>query len=221
MASEKAKEESAAAKNNLQLIKEGVTEANTEETNTYIRSTIDGMVLDMLVKEGHSVVDVSTTSVGSTIAVVADMSDMIFGGNIDESEVGKIETGMPLILTIAAIEDEKFDAVIEYISPKGVKDKGAVQFRIRAKIKLKESQFIRAGYSANADIVLDKRENVLAVNVGLLQFQNGSVFVEIETVPQQFVKKEIRVGLSDGINIEVVSGLTEKDRIKMIGPSPG
>jgi HlyD family secretion protein len=128
---------------------------------------------------------------------------------------------MPLILTIAAIEDKTFDAVVEYISPKGVKDKGAVQFTVRAKIRLKESQFIRAGYSANADIVLDKRENVLAINEGLLQFQNGAVFVEIETAPQQFVKKEIQVGLSDGINIEVVSGLTEKDRIKRIGPSPG
>jgi HlyD family secretion protein len=213
---DKAREEFKAAKNNLQLIKEGATESNIEETNTYIRSTIDGMVLDMLVKEGNSVVEVSTTSIGSTIAIVADMSDMIFEGNIDESEIGKIEIGMDLILTIAAIEDEKLNAIIEYISPKGIKERGAVQFTIRANIRLKESQFIRAGYSANADIVLDKRENVLAINESLLQFKDDSVFVEIETAPQHFVKKEIKVGLSDGINIEVISGLTEEDRIKII-----
>jgi len=216
LALNKASEEFIAARNNLQLIKEGATKSNGENTNTFVRSTIDGMILDVPVKEGKLVVEISTTSIGTTIAVVADMNDMIFEGNIDESEVGRIKIGMDLILTIGAIEDEKFDALIEYISPKGKKEKGATQFTIRADLKLKESHFLRAGYSANADIVLERRDNVLAINESLLQFHDDSVFVEVETTPQNFVKQEIKVGLSDAINIEVISGLSEKDKIKIL-----
>ena len=173
-----AKAELVAAERNLDLISTGSTEGKTEWANTFVRSTIDGMVLSLPVKEGSSVVEVSTTSIGSIIAVVADMNDMVFEGNIDESEIGNIKKGMDLILSIAAIEEEKFTAAIEYISPKGIKDNGAVQFTIRAAVQLKEQYFIRSGYSANADVVLDKRSNVLAVNERLLQFGETGVFVE-------------------------------------------
>jgi HlyD family secretion protein len=146
---------------------------------------------------------------------VADMKEMIFKGKVDESDVGKIKPGMDLILSIGAIEEEKFDATLEYIAPKGIEDKGAVQFEIKARLKLKSSHFIRAGYSANADIVLDRKDNVMAIKESLLQFESETAFVEVETAPQQFEKRTVKLGLSDGINIEVISGLTANDKIKI------
>ncbi|UCF93300.1 MAG: efflux RND transporter periplasmic adaptor subunit [Desulfobacterales bacterium] len=210
-----AQEELEAALNNLNLIREGVAQKYGDTTNTLIRSTIKGMVLDVPVEEGNFVIETNTFNEGTTIASVADMGEMIFKGKVDESEVGKIEPGMDLILTIGAIEKEKYDAVLEYIAPKGAEEKGAIQFEIKAKIKLKASYFIRAGYSANADIVLDRRDNVLAINESLLQFASDKPFVEVETAPQQFEKRPIQVGLSDGIKIEVVSGLDPMDKIKV------
>ena len=152
---------------------------------------------------------------GTTIAFVADMGEMIFKGKVDETEVGKLKPGMKLILTIGAIETDKFDAELEYISPKGIAENGAIQFEIKAKVKLKNTSFIRSGYSANADIVIDRRDSVLSTEERLIQFKGDSAFVEIETKPQQFVKRNVKTGLSDGINIEILSGLTKKDKIKV------
>jgi HlyD family secretion protein len=210
-----AREEMEAAENNLTLIREGVAQKYADTTNTLIRSTIEGMVLDIPVEEGNFVTETNPLNAGTTIATVADMREMIFKGKVDESDVGKIKPGMDLILSIGAIEDEKFDASLEYIAPKGVEDKGAIQFEIKAKLKLKTSHFIRAGYSANADIVLDRRDKVLAINESLLQFESETAFVEVETAPQQFEKRYIELGLSDGINVEVISGLSATDKIKV------
>ena len=151
-----------AAENNLQLIKEGVTKNMNGQTNTIIRSTIDGMVLDVPIKEGTMVTKSNTFNPGTTIANVADMTEMIFEGQVDETEVGKIKEGMELMLSIGAIDEEKFSAKLEFIAPKGVEENGAIQFEIKAGVTLKEGQFIRAGYSATADIVLDRRDSVLA-----------------------------------------------------------
>jgi HlyD family secretion protein len=140
---------------------------------------------------------------------------MIFEGKVDESEVGKIKAGMNLILSVGAIEKETFEAKLEYISPKGVEEEGAIQFEIRAKLKLKKSHFIRSGYSANADIVLEKRDNVLAIPESLLQFETDKVFVEVENGTQEFEKRYIEVGVSDGIRIEVVNGLSKDDKVKV------
>ena len=137
-------------------------------------------------------------------------------GKVDESEVGKIREGMDLILTIGAINDVSFHAALEHISPKGVEENGAIQFEIKAAVNLIDTVFVRAGYSANADIVLDKRDSVMAISEALLQFENDSAFVEIETEPQTFEKVFIETGLSDGINIEVLSGLTMEDKIKKL-----
>ena len=210
-----AREELEAAESNLNLIREGVAQKYANTTNTLIRSTIKGMILDIPVEEGNFVIETNPFNDGTTIATVADMQEMIFKGKVDESDVGKIKPGMDLILSIGAIENEKFDAILEYIAPKGVEEKGVIQFEIKAKLKLKSSHFIRAGYSANADIVLDRKDNVLAINESLLQFESETAFVEIETAPQQFEKRYIKLGLSDGINIEVISGITEKDKIKI------
>jgi HlyD family secretion protein len=210
-----AREELNSAKNNLELIQEGQTRESGKATNTQVRSTISGMVLDVPVEEGNSVIESNTFNAGTTIATVADMTEMIFEGKIDETEVGKIREGMPLILQIGAIEDARFDAVLEHISPKGTEENGAIQFEIKADVLLRNDQFIRAGYSANADIVLARVDSVLAVPESVIQFEDDTAFVEIETETQVFERKEIELGLSDGINIEIISGISDKDKIKV------
>jgi HlyD family secretion protein len=210
-----ANEELETATSNLQLIREGVNKKTGSVTNTLVRSTIDGMVLDVPVEEGNSVIQTNNFNAGTTIAFVADMGEMIFKGKVDETEVGKIKTGMRLILTIGAVENEKFDAELEYISPKGVAENGAIQFELKAKVKLRNNTFIRSGYSANADIVLDRRDSVLALAESLIKFKGDSATVEIEKKPQQFEKRLIKTGLSDGINIEILSGLSKTDKVKV------
>lgn len=210
-----AKSELETAENNLQLIKEGMSKSSGTVSNTIVRSTIDGMVLDVPLKEGSSVIESNTFNEGTTIAIVADLGEMIFEGKVDESEVGKIKPGMDLILTIGAIEKDKFDAVLEYIAPKGVKENGAIQFVIKAKMKLKEGVFIRAGYSATADIVLDRKDSVLSISESLLQFESeDKPYVEVETAPQTFEKRPVKLGLSDGIHVEVLDGVKKTDKIK-------
>ncbi|MCA0426025.1 MAG: efflux RND transporter periplasmic adaptor subunit [Bacteroidetes bacterium] len=209
-----AKEELDAAENNIQLIREGVSKYSGKSTNTIVRSTIDGMILDVPLKEGSSVIESNTFNEGTTIATVADMGEMIFEGKVDESEVGKIKPGMELILTVGAIDSEKFKAWLEFIAPKGVKENGAIQFQVKAKVDLAKGVFLRAGYSANADIVLDKRDSVFCIPEAVLLFENGKTFVEVETKPQVFEKRELKTGLSDGINLELISGINPNDRIK-------
>lgn len=210
-----AREEYKAAKDNLELVKKGETSSNKANTNRLIRSTISGMVLDVPVKEGNSVIEANTMNEGTTVAAIADMKDLVFEGKVDESEVGKLKEGMNLILTIGAIEDESFEAVLEYISPKGVEEDGAIQFEIKAAVKLEKDQFIRAGYSANADIVLDRRDSVLAISESLLQFSGDTTFVEVEVAEQEFEKRIVKTGLSDGINIEVLEGVGKDEPIKL------
>lgn len=209
-----AKEEVEAAENNLELIKEGALKKSGKTTNTLIKSTIEGMVLQVPVEVGNSVIESNNFNAGTTIAIVADMNDIIFKGKVDETEVGKIRQGMDLMLRIGAIETDTFYARLEYIAPKGVEENGAIQFEIKADVKLKPSQFIRAGYSANADIVLDRKDKVLAVKESLVIFSGDSAFVEIQTSPQVFKKTNIKTGLSDGINIQVLEGLDTTKFIK-------
>lgn len=217
VAYQSAKEELAAAENNLELIKNGVTKKAATATNTLVRSTINGMVLDVPVEEGNSVIQANTFNAGTTIAAVANMSDMIFEGNVDETEVGKIREGMPIELEIGAIDKEKFVAELEYIAPKGVEENGAIQFEIKASVQLKEGQFIRAGYSANANIVLERKENVMVIPEGLLKFENDSSFVEVNVGSDEepnYEKRFVHTGISDGINIEITKGLEMEDNVK-------
>jgi HlyD family secretion protein len=218
VAYQSAKAEVEAAENNLQLIKEGVTKKSEESSNTLIRSTIAGMVLDVPVEEGNSVIETNTFNEGSTIAIIANMGEMVFEGKVDETEVGKIKQGMNLVLSIGAIDDASFNANLEYISPKGVEENGAIQFEIKADVELRKDYFIRAGYSANADIVLEHKDSVMAVSESLLQFSENedSIYVEVETDPGIFEKRYIKTGLSDGINIEVKEGLGIDDKIKVL-----
>jgi HlyD family secretion protein len=210
-----ANEDVDAAENNLQLIRDGISKTSGSVSNTIIRSTIEGMVLTVPVEVGNSVIESNTFNDGTTIATVADMGEMIFKGKVDESEVGKLHEGMELILTVGAIDTVKFTAKLEHISPKGVEENGAIQFEIRAAVKLKDKHFIRAGYSANADIVLERRDSVLTVQESLVKYAGDSATVEVETAPQVFKTRTIKTGLSDGVNVEILAGITKKDKIKI------
>ncbi len=204
-----------AAENNVELIREGSAKRSGNVSNQ-VESTVEGMILDIPVKEGTFIIESNMFNEGTTIATVADMSEMIFEGRVDESEVGRIAVGMDLILSVGAIESEQFDAELEFISPKGEDDRGAVKFDIRAAITLKESSFLRAGYSATADIVLEKRDQVMAIREGNLIFEDGRTFVDLMVGEQQFERREVQTGLSDGINIEILDGLSEGDKIKKL-----
>lgn len=210
-----AKQELDAAKDNLQIVKEGATKRAGSTSLTIVKATIPGMVLDVPVKVGNQVIESNTFNEGTTIATIADMTDMIFEGKIDESEVGKIKEGMEIRLTVGAIENRTYPAKLEYISPKGVEENGAIQFVIKARVILDSADFIRAGYSANADIVLAQRDSVLAIKESLVQFEEGKPFVEISLGNQKFERREVELGLSDGINVEVLSGVSATDSIKM------
>ncbi len=207
------KEAVQSAENTLFLLKTGATK-NSGNVSNMIPATIDGTVLDLPFKEGAFILETSTFQAGTTLATLADMNDMIFEGLVDESEVGKLRQGMELILNVGALEGKPFKATLEFISPKGITDQGTIKFTIRAAVQLDESLFLRSNYSANADIVLDKREDALAVNEGNLIIEDKATFVEVQTGPQQFEKRAIETGLSDGINIEVVSGLQPDEKIK-------
>ena len=213
----KAVEEKNNAKDALDIVRNGVSKRYANLSNTRIRSTITGMILDVPIKVGNSVIQANTFNDGTTIASVANMNDLIFKGKIDETEVGKIKEGMPITLTIGAITDQKFDAKLEYISPKGTEENGAVLFEMKAAVKVPDSVFIRAGYSANAEIVLAKADKVIVIPESTVEFNNDSAFVYIvkaEKPEQVFDKKHVEIGLSDGINIEIKKGLNLEDKIR-------
>jgi HlyD family secretion protein len=203
-----------AARANLQLIKSGAAKGAGKVSNV-VASTVKGMVIDVPVKQGASVTETNNFNPGTTIAFVADMGDMIFQGRVDESEVGKIKEGMPLDIKIGAVDRKTFGGKLEYIAPKGQLVDGAIQFEIRASIQPVEGTFIRANYSANADIVLARREKVLALDESMLQFdKDGTPFVELEVAPQKFERRAVKLGLSDGQKVEILEGIAEGDKLK-------
>ena len=205
-----------AAGANLQLVKEGQARGATgAASNIVVTSTVDGMVIDVPVKVGFSLTESNNFNPGTTVAVVADMQDMIFDGHVDESEVGKIKEQMPLRIKVGALENEILEGTLEYIAPKGTEIDGAIQFEIKAKVTPPKDVFIRAGYSANADIVLEEKKQVLAMREALVQFDEGKPFVEVEVAPKKFEKRPVELGLSDGINVEVKKGVTATDAIKI------
>lgn len=213
----KAREELQTAKDALEIIKEGITKNSASFSSTLIRSTIDGLILDVPIKVGNSVIMSNTFNDGTTIATVANMNDLIFKGKIDETEVGRIHEGMPVKLTIGALQNLTFDAELEYISPKGVEENGANQFEIKAAVHAPDSVQIRSGYSANTEIVLQRAQKVLAVPEGIIEFSGDSTFVWVMTdsIPEQkFERRQIKTGMSDGIKLEIKEGLTGKEKVR-------
>ena len=213
----KAKEELANAQSALEIVRDGISRNSRSSSTTQIRSTITGMILNVPIKVGNSVIQSNSFNDGTTIASVANMNDMIFRGNVDETEIGKIREGIPIKLTVGALGTRTFDAVLEYVSPKGEEKNGAIQFEIKAAVSLPDTSFVRAGYSANAEIVLERAENVLTIPESTVEFHGDTAFVQVvkqEKPKQIFEKRQIKTGLSDGIKIEVKEGLTEKDKIR-------
>ncbi|MGN0048499.1 MAG: efflux RND transporter periplasmic adaptor subunit [Bacteroides sp.] len=213
----KAREELQTAKDNLEIVKEGITKNSASFSSTLIRSTIDGLILDVPIKVGNSVIMSNTFNDGTTIATVANMNDLIFRGKIDETEVGRLHEGMPVKLTIGALQDYTFDAVLEYISPKGVEENGANQFEIKAAVSAPDSVQIRSGYSANAEIVLERAKQVLTVPESCVEFSGDSAFVYVltDSVPtQQYQRRLIKTGLSNGLKIAVKEGIGANESIR-------
>lgn len=214
---DQAKHEKVAAEDALQVVRDGVSKANASASSTLVRSTISGVILDIPVKVGNSVILANTFNDGTTIATVANMNDLIFRGNIDETEVGQLVSGMPMKITIGALQDLQFDAALEYISPKAVESNGANQFEIKAAVKLAEGGKIRSGYSANAEIVLSSAEKALSIPESAIEFSGDSTFVYIikgEGKEKTYERTQVTTGLSDGVNIEIKKGLTLKDKVR-------
>ena len=204
------------AQADYQIIKKG-SAGGSSTANTNIRATVSGTILEIPVKEGDQVIQSNNFNDGTTIATIADLTKMIFEGKVDEGEVGKLKVGTPLEISLGAIEDKKFDAKLRFIAPKGVEESGAVQFKIEGDVAVKEDVLIRAGYSANASLVLDRKENILVIPEALLQFDKvtDQAYVEVSVGDQKFERKDVKIGISDGVNVEIVSGITEADQVKV------
>ena len=209
-----AQEEYAASQESLEVIRDGVSSKNATSSSTLIRSTITGLILDIPVKVGNSVIQANTLNDGTTVATVANMNDLIFEGQIDETEVGSLYEGMPLTITIGALRDYTFDANLEYISPKAVESNGANQFKVKAAVKVDSEHTIRSGYSANAQIELEKKENVVSVPESALEFEGDDAYVYTKSQDGTYQKTKITTGLSDGVKIEVKDGLNEGDTVR-------
>ena len=219
-----AEEEKLAADDNLEIVKEGISKNNASLSSTFIRSTITGLILDVPVKVGNSVIMSNTFNDGTTIATVADMTNLIFKGKIVETEVGRILEGMPVKISLGALQDVPLEAKLEYISPKGEEENGANQFEIKAAVDVPDSITIRSGYSANATIVLKSVKGVLVVPESVLEFSGDTSFVNVltDSVPQQkFERRRVSLGMSDGISMELKQGVAEGDIVRGAAKSMG
>ena len=204
------------AKSDLQIIKLG-SSGKSSITNTNIRATVSGTILEIPVEEGDQVIQANTFNAGTTIATIADLNKMIFEGQVDEGEVGKLNVGMPLVVTLGAIENKEYEAKLRLIAPKGTEVAGAIQFKIEGEVYLDDEYVVRAGYSANASIITDKKSDVTAISEALLQYDSNTKkpYVEVETSSQKFVRRDVELGISDGVNAELLSGVKKSDKIKV------
>ncbi len=204
------------AESDLEIIRSG-SAGGAASANTNIRATVPGTILEIPVEEGFQVIASNSFNAGTTIATIADMKKMIFEGKVDEAEVGKLRVGMPLEVNLGAIEDQSLDAELKFIAPKGNEEQGAVQFIIEADLFLNDSLFIRAGYSANASLVLERKDSIMAISEALLQFdrETEKPYVQVLIDEQEFERRDVEIGISDGVNVEVVSGITMEDKIKV------
>ena len=204
------------ARADYQIIRRG-SAGGSSSANTNIRATVAGTLLEIPVREGDQVIQSNNFNDGTTIATIADLGKMIFEGKVDEGEVGKLVIGMPLEISLGAIEDEKFEAKLKFIAPKGIEESGAVQFKIEGDVVVEGDFMLRAGYSANASLVLEKKDSVMVIPEALLQFdkETDEPYVEVAVGDQKFERKEVEIGISDGVNVEIISGITEEDEVKV------
>ena len=211
-----AKENLKAAENDLEIIRNGSV-SGSSTANTNIRATVSGTILEIPVKLGDQVIAANNFNAGTSVAIIADLSKMIFEGKVDEAEVGNLEVGQDLRISMAAIPEKEFEAKLKFVAPKGTEEGGAVQFKIEADVTLDENSFVRAGYSANGSLVVDDRQDIMVIAEALMQFdrRTSEPYVEVETSSQNFERRDIAVGLSDGIKVEILTGLEMTDKIKI------
>jgi len=209
---ELAKLEVGAARSNLELVREGSV-ADSAKVSNIATSTVEGTVVQLPVKRGTSVIEANTFNAGTTVAVVADMTDMLFKGHVDESEVGKLSTGMNVIVSVGAM-DQHFEGKLEYIAPEGTDKEGTIEFEIWAAIRLKPEQMLRSNYSATAEIVLDRRTGVIAIPESIVEFEQSQAFVQVQVAPNTFDRRVVKLGLSDGLNVQVLEGVGLLDSLK-------
>jgi HlyD family secretion protein len=204
------------AQSDLQIIKLGSSDGSSV-TNTNVRATITGTILEIPVKKGDQVIQANTFNQGTTIATIADLNIMIFEGKVDEGEVSKLKQEMDMIISLAAIEEKNYPAKLKFIAPKGIEESGAVQLKIEADVYLDDEYFVRAGYSANASIITAQRKEVDALDEAVIQYdlETKKPYLEIEIGDQEFERREIVLGLSDGINVEIISGLKKDEKVKI------
>ena len=210
---QQATEEKAIAQETLEIVRDGVSSSNKSGSTTLVRSTISGLILDVPIKVGNSVTMSNSFNDGTTIATVADMDDLVFNGKIDETEVGRVTVGMPVRITVGALQDMSFDARLEYIAPKATESNGANLFEIKASVKVPGDVTIRSGYSANAEIVLQEVKDVLTLEESAIQWEGDSTFVYVSEA-DGWQKRMVQTGLSDGVTIEIKSGLTAGDKVR-------
>ena len=211
-----AKENLIAAENDLEILRKGSV-AGSSTANTNIRATVSGTILEIPVKLGDQVIASNNFNEGTSVATIADLNKMIFEGQVDEAEVGKLIIGQDLKISMAALPDKEFDAKLKFVAPKGTEEGGAVQFKIEADIIIKDDIFIRAGYSANGSLIIEDKKNIMVIPEALLQFDRKTQepYVEIQTSNQNFERKDVQIGLSDGIIVEIISGVKMSDQIKI------
>ncbi len=214
-----AQQELNSAVSNLRLLREGVDQ-NSKQVANEVNSTVSGMVLDVPLEEGASVIERNNFNEGTTIATIADMETLIFEGKVDEADVGSIDVGMPILLKIGAIPDVEYEAILEYISPKGIKEEGTVKFEVRAAVRQTGERFLRAGYSANGDIIIHKKDSVLAIKERDIIYEGDNKYVEVKN-GDDYDRKQIETGISDGLNTEILSGLDTTMQVKVQQENPG
>ena len=210
---QQAKEELKAAKETLEIVRDGVSSSNKSGSSTLIRSSVSGLILDIPVKVGNTVINSNSFNDGTTIATVADMDDLIFDGNIDETEVGRLSVGMPVKITVGALQDVVFDASLEYIAPKATESGGTNLFEIKASLRVPEDITVRSGYSANAEIVLQRAAQVLSIAESALQFEGDQTYVYV-LGDKGYERRDVKTGLSDGVNIEIKEGLSPGEKVR-------
>ncbi|WP_435313183.1 efflux RND transporter periplasmic adaptor subunit [Cellulophaga fucicola] len=213
---DQARQDVSNAQADYQIIRKG-SAGGSSSANTNIRATVSGTILEIPVEEGDQVIESNNFNDGTTIASIADLKKMIFEGKVDEGEVGKLKVGMPLKVSLGAVDDKEFDAKLRFIAPKGVEETGAVQFKIEGEVVIDDSVMIRAGYSANASFILEKKNDVLVLPEALLQFDKSTdkPYVQVSIGDQKFERREVKIGISDGVNVEILSGITEEDAVKI------
>lgn len=207
------------ASNKLKIIKSGTVDGSSA-ANTFIKSTINGTILEIPIKKGDQVIESNNFNPGTTIAKIADMSNLIFEGKIDESEISKLRVNMPMDITIGSMDGLKFSANLRFIAPKGIEEQGTVFFKLEGDLKsLDSTVYIYAGLSANAKMVTAKEEGIPVLNEGLLQFKDNKPFVEVKKEDGDFEKRWLKIGISDGIKCAIDSGLSVNEVIKVWNPT--